>query len=74
MKDALLEIVHTHFSAIMGYGFSLIMIVILMHSQRFDSIVSSASTMWLGSVFTYINVKVMGQGAQQPPSPPSVEK
>lgn len=65
IKQVIIEILLTHFSAIMGYGFWIGMIVFMcmVDGHRFDKVVEYMLTSWTASVATYIKVKAIGPGA-----------
>jgi hypothetical protein len=64
IKQVIIEILLTHFSAIMGYGFWIGMIVFMcmVDGHRFDKVVEYMLTSWTASVATYIKVKAIGPG------------
>jgi hypothetical protein len=72
IKQVIIEILLTHFSAIMGYGFWIGMIVFMcmVDGHRFDKVVEYMLTSWTASVATYIKVKAIGPGTVAGDSPP----
>ena len=63
IRFILAELLLTHFSAIMGYGFWFVMIAFLatVEGHRFDLLVNNMVPAWGSSVATYISLRVLGQ-------------